>query len=211
MVGVRYNAADNVAVIVRVDKRDGQRFQLFCRFVAQVTHDAERYAVVDNAHYPLQNPGCTHNDAETDKQRCDASEINVVFADDKVYRFTDDFGHIKRRRGGDSRKQNGNNDCKSVFFKAVQLLFICQYYMRHKIMQKFSLPCLKGRGLCYIPLISFLIASAAAVSPAAPGTGAILGGLPLPVLRYSPQFCGFMGGSSLQTAVTPETPRFLSS
>ena len=23
--------------------------------------------------------------------------------------------------------------------------FICQYYMRHKIMQKFSLPCLKGR------------------------------------------------------------------
>ena len=104
-VRVRNHAADDLAVGMGIQIPQRQAFDGFKRARAQIPHHAERHAVVENAHEPLQHGGAARNRASLRQYAQDRVKLHLPFSGDQVDGAADQNRHIQRGGNRKQRKQ----------------------------------------------------------------------------------------------------------
>ena len=94
-------------------------------FVSHITDNVVGDAVVYRVHEPLNSRSCRSDKGDLFQQLCDAFEIYLTLADDKVDNIAYEHGYIQRKSNGQSRHYYRQEHEQTVLADVCHDLFEC--------------------------------------------------------------------------------------
>ena len=114
LVDVGDDAAQYIAVAVRVDGLEGHDLDLVHGLQADVARHAVGEAVGEQAQQVLRQRPHADGDEQLREDGHDAGKVHVVRADDEVDGVAGEDGHVERRRHRKQGKQQHQQKCRTV-------------------------------------------------------------------------------------------------